>query len=127
VSDLSSVEEQFGFVFGDDKSGESAKASPVATVSCTNPVCDNRNHHITVHEDTVQPVLCGQCGQVLHCDHDTTTETVVTTGTLAAPMRSVTVTCDACGKIVSAELTPLPPIRLEDLPIEALNLLVNPT
>lgn len=94
-------------------------ADPVAVAVCTTPTCAHRGQHHPIHADTVQPVHCGGCFTVLHCDH--TPETVTTQGgTLGNPLEHTVTTCTRCGTELHRDTRTLPPVDLANLPITVL-------
>lgn len=123
MSDLSSIEEAFGFVFGDPGT-ESGSAPEIAKVVCGQPGCDRQNRMVTVHADTVQPVLCGGCGGVLHCEHDPVTVSR-REGTLASPVLVEGEDCSRCGQTLNANRRPLEPFDLGSLPVNVLEMLAG--
>lgn len=100
----------------------SANAPMVAAVVCPNPACDRRGQHHAVHADTVQPVHCGGCGTVLHCDHRPET-TRQRAGTIGAPVEHEITACTVCRaelKRTTRELDPAEVLR--SLPLAVLDL-----
>jgi hypothetical protein len=74
-----------------------------------------------VHEDTVHPVLCGGCGQVMLCDHEAEASPRETVGgTLSAPVTTVAVHCRRCSSVIDSHEVHHDPVALEDLPASAL-------
>lgn len=104
---------------------ESANAPVLAHLVCTNPTCGHRSSTITVHADTVQPVHCGGCFGVLHCDHELATEQV-REGTIGAPVLRTTTKCLRCGTVDSETRSELPPIDLTSLPAGILDQPITP-
>lgn len=104
---------------------ESANAPVLAHLLCTNPTCGHRGHRITVHADTVQPIHCGGCFGVLHCEHDDET-TQVREGTLGAPVLRTTTKCRTCGTVSAETRADMPPIDLTTLPVAILDQPIQP-
>lgn len=71
-TDLTSIEEAHGFVFG-DPTGEAqhAPATIAGTASCVNPQCTNRTV-VHVHADTPLPLHCGTCFHIIIPSPDST-------------------------------------------------------
>ena len=121
---LADVEAEHGFTFGTPDDHETANAPSDKTLICSNKDCPAQNRQVPLHADTVLPVYCGACGQVLHCDHEWVTD-ITTTGTLAAPLQHVQNVCPLCGTRQPADITPLPPIDIAQLPISVVAALLN--
>ena len=121
---LADIEAEHGFVFGLPDDHETASAPSDKTLICSTSDCDAQNRQVPLHTDTVLPVYCGSCNQVLHCEHNWVTETK-TIGTLANPQLHVQDTCTICSTQQPAAITPLPPIDIAQLPISVVAALIN--
>jgi hypothetical protein len=115
---ITKLEEQHGFTFGG--TADSAGAEPTLSLTCPNLTCPNRARRIQLHADTVLPVTCGGCGQVLHCDHVDTLPITTHEGTLAAPVRVKKEVCIVCLTELSRHETPLAPIPFDQIPLHLL-------
>jgi hypothetical protein len=118
---IADIEKTHSFTFGNDGSGDNAKAPPLVTVVCNNPVCDHLNQHVEVFKDAEQPVHCGGCFAVLFCDHIAGEPTVTTEGTFGVPIQITRTACTKCGFVMSNTQINLSPIKLKDLPISMLS------
>lgn len=99
----------------------SERAPVVAAVVCTAPTCARRGQHHAVHADTVQPVHCGGCGAVLHCDHRPETRTV-RGGTIGAPVEHTLSVCTVCRTELGRDTKALDPAEvLRSLPLAILD------
>jgi hypothetical protein len=121
LTDIQKVEQQHGFTFGNDGANETAKAEPLITVVCNNPVCDHLNQHVQMFADVEQPVHCGGCFSVLFCDHVAGDPIVRIGGTFGAPVQTTQTSCVKCGLIMSDVKVDLPPIKLKDMPVTGLS------
>lgn len=118
---LADLEAEHGFTFGHPAEGiENAKAARYAVAACRNPDCSSMNHQVQVYDDTIQPVTCGECGSLIFCDHTNTEDVTSTGGTLGSPFKETATLCTTCGTVLSTSRTELPPIKLEDLPVQIL-------
>lgn len=93
----------------------------IGSMVCTAAGCSNQGNHIVLHADTVQPVHCGGCYAVLQCDHTRQETATVRTGTIGAPRELTTTTCLDCSTVLVSNTVTLPPIDLNDLPVEILD------
>ena len=121
---LADIEAEHGFIFGTPDDYETADAPADKVLICASQDCAQQNRQVALHADTILPIFCGSCGQVLHCEHDWET-VVTTTGTLANPTRKTQDTCTICATQKPAVHTPLPPINITDLPITVIASLLN--
>ena len=115
--ELLAVEAEHGFTFGTPKDYDTAAAPRGTAVSCSTPTCKAQNRMVQLHTDTVLPVLCGECGTVLHCPHEDTLDSVIFGGTMGAPIKTTNTRCLLCQSIILSVTVNLPPVRLEDVPI----------
>lgn len=123
MNDLTGAEEQYGFVFGNDGS-DSASTPETHALVCNTPGCGNLNRLVQIHADTVLPVLCGGCGSVLHCDH-VWVHVKQKSGTLRAPVNLTHDYCEMCGTRANETSTKLPPIDIQDLPLDIVAALIH--
>ena len=121
---LADVEAEHGFTFGTPDDYETAGAPSDKTLICSTNDCSAQNRQVALHVDTVLPVYCGGCGEVLHCEHNWVTETT-TIGTLAAPLQHNQDVCTLCPTRQPATITALPPIDIAQLPISVVAALIN--
>lgn len=108
MSDLSEIEAQHGFVFGNPDGDKGAGAPAVAALVCNGARCPHRGRHVQIHADTVLPLHCGGCGAVLHCDHAPEQRTV-RGGTLGAPVEHDITACTRCGSELARTTRDLDP------------------
>lgn len=117
-ADLSAIEAEHGFTFGNPDGDTGAAAAPVAALVCTAPTCARRGQHVQIHDDTVLPVHCGGCSAVLHCNHDIGT-TVRRGGLIGAPLEHTITACRLCGTETARTTRALDPAELlRSLPVE---------
>lgn len=110
-----------GRIVGKKTKVDSPGAPERAQVVCHTNGCERQNRLVIIHQDTVLPVLCGACGQVLFCDHKQ--EPVLRReGTLGAPVEVSGTRCGVCG-VEDVTSRPLPPVDLKSLPVSVLELL----
>jgi dissimilatory sulfite reductase (desulfoviridin) alpha/beta subunit len=121
--DLSAVEAEHGFTFGDDGSTVGDVSPVVAVVVCTTPTCRQLNQHVQVHADHPTPVHCGGCFAVLHCEHELT-DSVRHEGTLGAPVEVRESACVKCGHVAEAARKNVDPIPFDQLPVTVLAKLI---
>lgn len=117
-TDLEAIEQQYGFTFGVPEDHDTDSSPLGIAVACTNPDCPNLRRQIQLHTDTVQPVRCGGCHAILYCDHVDTLPVSEHGGTLGSPRVTTKDVCVACQTVVSQQTQKLPPIRLEDIPVQ---------
>ena len=110
--------------FGLPDDHQTADAPNDKTLICATNDCPQQNRQVPVHTDTVLPIHCGGCGNVLHCEHDWQI-TTSTTGTLANPVQVVQETCALCLTQQPPISTPLPPIDINLLPVSVIAALIN--
>lgn len=118
--DRSCVEAEFGFTFG---GGPVPVGDTVAVVQCVNPSCGRRSQMVQVFEGHPDPVHCGGCFAVLHCDH-LFEDRVRHEGSLGAAVEVRETVCSKCGLVSAREKKPIV-LRVEDLPVSALTALLN--
>lgn len=121
---LADIEAEHGFTFGTPEGYETAEAVSDKTLICATLDCPQQNRQVAVHVDTVLPIHCGGCGQVLYCQHNWQTENR-TVGTLANPILVVQETCTVCNSQLPAVETALPPIDIASLPVSVIASLIN--
>jgi len=123
---LTEIEEEHGFVFGvpeDDESRGRKSASVLGHIKCETPGCaraDDRAQAIPVHHDTVLPIVCGECGCVLKCNHVAGEEMIDVAGSVTAPVREIKIPCQICGSIIERRTENLRPVQFEDVPAATL-------
>lgn len=123
---LQQIEEEHGFRFGlpDDVEHTSNGAPILKHVKCATVGCDRaRPEHppLPIHEDTVQPVFCGGCGEVLHCDHvPAEKDEDEITGTLLQPVLISRRRCRTCKTVLHEKRVEQKPVAFEDLPASLL-------
>lgn len=126
---LAEIEEEHGFVFGvpdDDPSHGQKRARVMKHLKCSTPGCaraDERVDATPIHHDTALPVICGECGAVLLCNHEPDEEMISIEGTMVEPVRRIKTPCRICGSIIEDHTESLRPVALEDLPAAALQAL----
>lgn len=126
-TELEQIERDNGFTFGTpNQTTETAGAPPSAALVCTNPECPNRNQHVQINTDTILPIRCGACSQVLLCDHDYQPMTR-TEGTLNNPTRVDWTECTTCHDRTPEQRTELPSININDIPIAQAQALLGGT
>lgn len=116
-AELLAVEAEHGFVFGVPDDHENAGGVRSISVVCTNKDCDRVNRPVDLHDDTVLPVACGGCGQIIHCTHEDTLTSVHHEGDLATPRKVTTERCVVCQKVMDRKVENLPPIRVKNIPL----------
>lgn len=116
--DVLAVESEYGFTFGGP--AETGPGRPVAAAVCTNPTCGQRGRHVQILDDTVQPVHCGGCAAVLHCDHQPEISRY-RDGTIGAPVEHTVTACTVCATELGRVSAALPPIDLASLPVALLD------
>lgn len=114
---LLAIEAAHGFVFGD--TGQRAPAGATVAASCPTPGCDRQGRLVQLHADTVQPVHCGSCYTVIHCDHIPELRRE-RSGTLAAVVEHRITACTRCGTELDRASTELGPLPLDQIPIAVL-------
>lgn len=117
-------ETEQGSTFGTPDDHETAGAPSDKTLICATNDCSQQNRQVAVHTDTVLPIYCGGCGNVLHCEHDWQTLNT-TAGTLANPIQVVQETCAVCLTQQPPVTTPLPPIDISALPVSVIAAMLN--
>jgi hypothetical protein len=118
---LAVVEREHRFVFGnpdgvkvDDQQGKVLTHVKCQHAGCARATPDYPEQPI--HDDTVQPVLCGGCGDVLYCDHKMSEDTRdEVEGTLSEPVTVSERYCKRCGATLEVVRVVHEPVRFEDL------------
>ncbi len=116
-AELLAVEAEHGFVFGAPEGHDNAGGVRSLSVVCTNKDCDRVNRPTDLHDDTVLPVACGGCGQIIHCTHEDTLTSIHHEGDLATPREITLERCVVCQKVTSRKEKTLPPIPIENIPL----------
>lgn len=117
LTDLEHVERDYGFTFGVPEVHESAGGAKGLAVACTNQDCARVNRLVQLHDDTVLPVNCGECGRLLYCAHPDTLPVTHHEGDLAHPRRVTREVCVVCQTEVSRKVEDLPAISIEHVPL----------
>lgn len=110
---LLEIEARHGFTFGD--TGERGPGRSTIAVACSSAGCPRQGRLVQLHDDTVQPVRCGECGAVMHCDHvpELRRERA---GTLAAVVEHLITACTVCGTELDRQTRELGPMPLDQIP-----------
>lgn len=114
---LLAIEAEHGFVFGLPESYDTASAGVRQHVQCRSVKCARTSQAVPVHHDTLLPVVCGECGDVLLCDHTPNARvTERVEGTIVAPVVVISTTCSLCGSVMDEKRVEKEPLSLRDLP-----------
>lgn len=114
---LLAIEAAHGFVFGD--TGERGPGGATTAAACPTAGCSRQGRLVQLHEDTVQPVHCGGCGAVIHCDHVPELRRE-RSGTLAAVVEHLITMCSRCGTELDRASKNVGPLPLDQIPVTVL-------